>query len=89
MRFLRRLVTALTATMIIGLLTIVALLVIRLGAPSATLPLPQEINMPDAATAVAFTRGPNWYAVVTAADEILIFDLASGDLQQRIQIAGN
>lgn len=86
LRFLKRLVTTLTVVMIGGVLTIVALLVIRLQTPPAILPLPQTITLPDGARAVAFTQGADWYAVVTEGDEILIFDRASGSLRQRVQI---
>jgi hypothetical protein len=85
LRFLRRLVTLLTATMIVGFLTVIVLLVIRLGQPGAP-PLPDRITLPGGATATAFTQGPDWYAVVTDTNEILIFDPASGDLRQRIEI---
>ena len=37
-------------------------------------------------TATAYTQGSDWYAVVTEADEILIFDSASGELRQTLRI---
>jgi hypothetical protein len=87
LRFLRVLVTVLTAVMIVGLVTIVALLVIRLQTPApAALPLPETIALPDGERALAFTQGRDWYAVVTDADEILIFDRATGALRQRVKI---
>lgn len=86
LRFLKRLVTALTVVMIGGVLTIVALLVIRLQAPPAMLHLPEAITLPDGARAVAFTQGAGWYAVVTEGNEILIFDRDSGSLRQRVEI---
>ena len=86
LRFLKRLVTVLTVVMIGGVLTIVALLVIRLQAPPATPPLPEAIALPDGTRATAFTQGTDWYAVVTEGDEILIFDRASGALRQRVRI---
>jgi hypothetical protein len=86
LRFLKRLVTVLTVVMIGGVLAIVALLVIRLQTPPATLSLPQSITLPDGARALAFTQGAGWYAVVTEGDEILIFDRASGEIRQRVRI---
>ena len=86
LRFLRILVTTLTATMIIGFLTIVVLLVIRLGAETTTVPLPDSITLPDGTRAAAFTRGSDWYAVVTDGDEILIYDALTNELRQRVQI---
>lgn len=70
--------------MILGLLTIVVLLVIRLGV-QRPVALPDTITLPDGTSAAAFTRGRDWYAVVTDDDEILIYS-ATGDLHQRIRI---
>lgn len=84
LRFLRVLVTVLTGVMIAGVVVVVALLVIRLRDESVT--LPNQITLPGGETATAFTQGTDWYAVVTADDQILIFDRLSGELRQRIQI---
>ncbi|PHQ97611.1 MAG: hypothetical protein COB40_03840 [Marinosulfonomonas sp.] len=86
LRFLRLLVTVLTATMIIGLLTIVALFVIRFSSDRVSITIPDEIPLPDGARATAFTRGSNWYAVVTDSDEILIFDGATNELRQTVKV---
>lgn len=88
LRFLRVLVTTLTVTMIVGLVTIVALLVIRLApaSPPAALALPDVIVLPDGARAVAFTMAARWYAVVTAQDKILIYARDSGELLQVISV---
>jgi hypothetical protein len=84
LRFLRRLVTVLTATMIGGVLLIIALIVIRFY--DVPPPLPETIVLPDGAKAVSFTQGPDWYAVVTGDDVILIFDRITGTLKQSIRI---
>ena len=63
LKFLRLLVTILTATMIIGLVVIVTLIVIRYRDQSA--PLPDSITLPSGAVATAYTQGRDWYAVVT------------------------
>ena len=81
-RLLRALVILLTATMVGGVIAIVALLVIRM--PNASVPLPVEIVLPDGTTPLAFTRGPDWIAVATE-DAILIHDLR-GTLVQTIPI---
>ncbi len=86
LRFLRRLVTVLTAVMICGLLVIIGLFVTRLSAPVAALPLPEEITLPDGVTARAFTQGTDWYAIVTSQDEILIYDRATGTLRQTVKV---
>jgi hypothetical protein len=85
-RFLRRLVAALSVTMIAGLLAIVTLLVIRLGPGPADPVLPEALRLPDGATAAAFTRGRGWIAVVTDDDRILIYDPATGALRQTLTI---
>lgn len=86
LRFLRRLVTVLTATMILGLLTIVGLFVARFTHGPA-LPVPGEIALPAGLSARAVTFGPGWTAVVTDSDEILIFSAPGGQLRQRVAIA--
>ncbi len=87
LRFLKTLVTVLTATMIFGLLTIIALLVIRLPGPAAGPVLPDAVKLPEGVIASAVTFGPGWYAIVTEGGaEILIFDAASGVLRQRVAV---
>ena len=89
LKFLRRLVTVLTVTMIVGIVSIVGLLFIRVTArtPAQTAPvLPDQITLPEGETATAVTVGPGWYAVVTDAREILVFDRATGELRQRVRI---
>jgi len=88
LRFLRLLVTVLTAVMIVGVATISVVLVMRLSAPQRPA-LPDEIALPEGATARAVTFGAGWYAVVTAGDEILIFEAGSGALRQRIAITAD
>jgi len=69
LRFLRRLVTALTATMILGLLTIVVLFVIKfMGPVTKPLTIPTAIALPEGQTATAITQGLNWIGVVTTDD---------------------
>ena len=69
LRFLRILVTILTATMILGLLTIVGLFVIKfMGPATARLTLPDEITLPAGENAQAVTQGANWIGVVTVDD---------------------
>jgi hypothetical protein len=84
LRFLRRLVTTLTAVMIVGLLVLIGLIVIRLQQPSVT--FPDAITLPDGETATNYTPGPGWYAVATASDKIIIFDAASGEIRQTIDV---
>ncbi len=84
LRFLRILVTVLTAVMIGGVLVILTLLVIRYQ--TTRTPLPEVITLPDGTKANAYTQGPDWYAVVTTDNQILIFDRATGRLRQTLTI---
>ena len=84
-KYLRWLVTILTATMVLGFIVIVVLFVIRFSDAFGP-ELPDEIILPDGSTPVAFTQGGDWYAVVTKDDQILIFDRESRELRQTIQV---
>ncbi|MEX0347947.1 MAG: DUF6476 family protein [Paracoccaceae bacterium] len=84
LRLLRRMVMALTAVMIGGVLLTFALIVIRLSDRTPT--LPEEVELPDGARAQAVTIGPNWYGVVTDDNRILIFDKTTGKLRQTIEV---
>ncbi len=86
LKFLRKLVTVLTGTMIVGVVVIIGLIVMRITNPPASVPLPASITLPDGTRATAFTRGSNWYAIVTDQDEILIYDPKTGDIRQTIKI---
>lgn len=70
--------------MIGGVVLIIGLIVIRFY--DVPPPLPESIALPDGAQATAFTQGPDWFAVVTDDDRILIFDRVTGKLQQTIAI---
>jgi len=84
LKFLRRLVTTLTAVMIGGLVVVISLLVIRLSDKAVT--LPDSITLPDGTTPTAVTFGKGWIAVVSDDNRILILDAESGDLRQTITI---
>jgi len=71
--------------MIVGLLIIIVLFVIKFsggGGPT----LPESITLPDGTTATAFTQGPNWYAIVTTDERILIYNRTTGKLRQTVVI---
>ncbi len=83
LRLLRWLVTGLALVMGLGMVTIVALLWIRLGQP--LLPeLPDTITLPDNARPQAITFARDWVVVVTDAGEVLLYD-RSGALKDRLQ----
>lgn len=71
--------------MILGVLTIVALLVIRLMEPRS-LGLPDQITMPQGVNAIAVTRAADWFAIVTDDNRILILDATSGEIRQEIEV---
>ena len=77
-------VTVLTTVMILGVVVVIGLLVTRLTRDTPI--LPAQITLPDGAKAVAFTQAADWYAVVTDANEILVFDRMSGALRQTVVV---
>lgn len=84
LHLLRWLVTGLTAVMIVGLIVLIVLFVTRF--PSAPPPMPDVLDLPDGTKATAFTRGSDWWAVVTSDDRILIYDVKTGALRQEITL---
>ena len=77
----------LTLTMIVGVITVVWLLVTRMPTALARLPpMPDSITLPDGTRATAFTQGQGWYAVVTADEQIMIFDRDSGALLKTVAV---
>ncbi len=83
--FLRRLVTALTATMIVGVLAIVVLLVIRLQTPAPP-SLPDDISLPNGVAARAVTFGQGWIGVVTDDDRFLVLDARTSEVLDSVAI---
>ena len=77
-------VTVLTTVMIFGVVLVIGLLVTRLTRDAPV--LPDQIALPDGAKAVAFTQAADWYAVVTDAGTILIFDRMTGALRQTVVV---
>ena len=71
LRFLQRLVTLLTVSMIVGILTIAALLAFKLR--SENINFPQTLTLPDGTKPIAFTQTKDWYSIITDADQVLIF----------------
>ena len=71
LRFLQRLVTLLTVSMILGILTIAALLAFKLR--SENINFPQTLTLPDGTKPIAFTRTKDWYSIISETNEILIY----------------
>lgn len=75
---------ALMVVMIAGLLTIVWLLVTRLGTPAPLPALPETVILPDGARPAAVTFARDWFVVVTEDGEILLYPRAGGAPVQRL-----
>ncbi|RGP36693.1 DUF6476 family protein [Pseudotabrizicola alkalilacus] len=84
LRLLKWLVIVLTATMIVGVITVVGLLVTRMPdiSPLAT---PDQLAMPEGARPAAVTMGRDFIAVVTEDDRILIFG-RDGAFRQEVAV---
>lgn len=86
MRFLKVLVTTLMVVMIVGLVTIVGVLVTRLGT-SAPLPvLPASVVLPEGARPVAITFARDWLVVVTDDARVLVYPASGGDPAQVLDL---
>ena len=87
LRFLRILVTSLTVTMIAGLITVVAVFVIRFPSDNdGTLIVPDKITLPAGEQASAVTQGKGWVAIVTESGNILVFDGRTGALRDTFTV---
>ena len=71
LRFLQRLVTLLTVSMILGILTIAALLAFKLR--SENINFPQTLTLPDGTKPIAFTQTKDWYSIISETNEFLIY----------------
>jgi len=57
--------------MIVGILTITALLALKLR--SENINFPEALTLPNGTKPIAFTQTKDWYSIVTEANEILIY----------------
>ncbi|NEX47389.1 DUF6476 family protein [Pseudotabrizicola algicola] len=87
LRLLKWLVIVLTATMIVGVITVVGLLVTRMP-DLGPMALPDQITLPDGARPAAVTLGQGFILVVTEDDRILMFG-RDGSFRQEIVTSGN
>ncbi|WP_319824340.1 DUF6476 family protein [Thalassovita sp.] len=84
LKFLKVLVTILTVTMIAGVVTIVALIVIRYRQTPPD--FPAVLTLPPGTTPEAYTQTSKWYAIVTGDDRILIYSRATRKLVREITL---
>ncbi len=68
-------------TMIAGLITVVAVIVIRFPTAGGDLQLPKDMALPKGERASAVTQGRGWIAVVTDGGKLLVFDAFTGKLR--------
>ncbi|WP_112322447.1 DUF6476 family protein [Oceanibium sediminis] len=64
-RTLRRLVTALTVVLTLGMIIVVGLLVWRLVATPATPPLPGTVALPAGQELTGYAQNPDWVVLIT------------------------
>ena len=89
LRFLKVLVTVLTAVMILGVLTIVALLVIRLNASSApVLVAPGDFTLPEGVGAVGISVIDGHSVIVGDDGVIRVYDSETRVQVQEFRIGG-
>jgi len=87
LRFLKTLVTVLTAVMIMGVITIVALLVIRLNAmPQAMLVAPENFAVPEGVGVHGYSVVGDRTVVITDDGMIRVFDSVTRVLVQTIPL---
>lgn len=87
-RWLRRLVIFLTVTMTVGFVLIIVMFAIRFREfdRKESIDFPAAIELPADIIPLAYTQGIGWYAIVTEGDKILIYDQATGELTNTIDI---
>ena len=82
LRYLRGLVSLLTAVMVVGMIVLVAVFVMRFPDGNAAkrdgLVTPDDLALPPGAHVTAVTRTPDAWVVVTAAGDIYFFAASGG-----------
>lgn len=84
LKFLKVLVVVLTVTMIAGVVTIVALIVIRYRQTPPD--FPTVLTLPPGTTPEAYTQTQDWYAIVTDDNRVLIYSRATQKLVREITL---
>ncbi|NDV00174.1 DUF6476 family protein [Pseudoroseicyclus tamaricis] len=80
--WLKWLVITLAGVMIVGFVLLIAMLLVRLNAPSPGLPLPDAIVAPAGEAVEAVTAGPGWYLIVTRSGLVVAYDLEGRELRR-------
>ena len=78
------------AVVMIAAFVAVLAVALRLLLAGPAIPLlPASIALPDGASAVEFTQGPGWFAVVTDDNRILIYDRETAGLRQTVVVTAD
>lgn len=85
-RVLQWLVIGLTASMMLGVIAVVTVVVTRFPKP-ATPPLPEALVLPPGAVPLSVAQGRDWVGITTTDDRILIYDRLTGALRQTVTLA--
>jgi hypothetical protein len=89
-RLLRRLVTALTVVLMLGMIVIVGLMVWRLGPRTTTPSLPQEIALPAGERLTGYAQNPDWTVLITTdavgTQRLHLLRPGSPDIRQTVTI---
>lgn len=90
LRWLRRLVMALTATLIVGTILVVGLLALRLTRPPIP-DFPERLTLPAGETVTGISRSAEWTAIITrdatGQGRIHILRPGGGRIHQSVEIA--
>lgn len=85
-RYLKWLVTAMSVTMIAGVIVLVTVVVMRFNADIAHTAFPDAIALPEGVTARAVTLGPDFLIVVSEGGRVFVFSPDGETLRQEIEI---
>lgn len=83
-RYLKTLVTALTVTMIVGLIALISVVVMRINADTPALPAFDGASLPEGAEAVTFWNGRA--IVITDQGRIIVLDQDLDTVLQEFQL---
>ncbi len=84
-RVLQWLVIGLTASMMLGVIAVVTVVVTRFPKPP-TPPTAEALALPSGAEPLSIAQGSDWVGIVTTDDRILVYDRATGALRQTVTL---
>lgn len=84
-KYLKTLVTALTVTMIVGLIALISVVVMRIN-QAQPFAMPDALELPEGVSASAITFAPGRVIVVTQDQQILVMEEDLKTIRQRITL---